>query len=78
MRADKVEIVLDRFGYGTETFKVDDDTARAFVKVCKSEQFFGWIVGMGNAVKLPIEKTWLSRLTDSKKPTRHLGYLLKT
>lgn len=52
VRADKVEIVLDRFGDGAEISKVDDETAKAFVKVRKSEQFFGWIAGMGNAVKI--------------------------
>lgn len=52
VRAEKVEIVLDRFGDGTEISRVDDDTARAFVKVRKSEQFFGWIAGMGNTVKI--------------------------
>lgn len=52
VRADKVEIVLDRFGDGAEVSKVDDETAKAFVKVCKSEQFFGWIAGMGNTVKI--------------------------
>lgn len=52
VRADKVEIVLDRFGDSTEISRVDDDTARAFVKVRKSEQFFGWIAGMGNTVKI--------------------------
>lgn len=52
VRADKVEIVLDRFGNGAEISKVDDLTARAFVKVRKSEQFFGWIAGMGNTVKI--------------------------
>lgn len=52
VRADEVEIVLDRFGDGVELPKVDDEAAKAFVKVRKSEQFFGWIVGMGNAVKI--------------------------
>lgn len=52
VRADKVEIVLDRFGDGVELTKVDDVTAKAFVKVRKSEQFFGWIAGMGNTVKI--------------------------
>ena len=31
---------------------MDDDTAKAYVKVRKSEQFFGWIAGMGNTVKI--------------------------
>lgn len=52
VRADKVEIVLDRFGDCAEISRVDDATACAVVKVCKSEQFFGWIAGLGGAVKI--------------------------
>lgn len=52
VRADKVEIVLDRFGDGAEISKTDDETAKTFVKVRKSEQFFGWIAGMENTVKI--------------------------
>lgn len=52
VRADKVEIVLDRFGDGAEISKVDEVTAKAFVKIRKSEHFFGWIAGMGNTVRI--------------------------
>ena len=52
VRADKVEIVMDRFGEAAQLSKLDDQTARAYVKICKSEQFFGWVAGMGNTVKI--------------------------
>ena len=52
VRADKVEIVMDRFGEAAQLSKLDDETARAYVKICKSEQFFGWVAGMGNTVKI--------------------------
>lgn len=64
VRADKVEIVLDRFGDGTEISKINDDAARAFVKVRKSEQFFGWIAGMGNTVKIAGPKSLVDEYKD--------------
>lgn len=50
--SDKVEIVVDRFGEAAQLSKLDDETARAYVKICKSEQFFGWVAGMGEAVTI--------------------------
>lgn len=52
VRGDKVEIVLDRFGDAARVSRVDDETAEAVVKVRKSEQFFGWIAGLGGAVTI--------------------------
>lgn len=52
VRGDKVEIVLDRFGDHAEISKVGDDEAQAVVKVRKSEQFFGWVAGLGGAVTI--------------------------
>lgn len=52
VNADKVEIIMDRFGEAAEMYKADDDTAKAVVKVHKSEQFFGWLAGLGGTVRL--------------------------
>lgn len=52
VRADKVEIVMDRFGDAAEISRVDDASARAHVRIRKSEQFFGWIAGMGKTVTI--------------------------
>lgn len=71
VQADKVEIVLDHFGNGMKTSKVDDDTARAFVKVHKSVQFFDWVAGMGNTVKITRPKS----LTDEY--IAHLNDLIR-
>ena len=30
----------------------DDETAKAVVKIHKSEQFFGWIAGLGGTVRI--------------------------
>lgn len=48
----KVEIVRDRFGDGAVISRLDDRTARALVKIRKSEQFFGWIAGLGGTVTI--------------------------
>lgn len=52
VRAGKAEIVLDRFGAAAQFSAVDDELARAHVKVCVSEQFFGWVAGMGKTVRI--------------------------
>ncbi|MCI8467923.1 MAG: WYL domain-containing protein [Eggerthellaceae bacterium] len=52
VNADKVEIIMDRFGDAAEMYKAGADTAKAVVKVHKSEQFFGWIAGLGGTVRI--------------------------
>lgn len=71
VKEDKIEIVMDRFGEHVHVSKLNDDTAQAIVKVRVSEQFFGWIVGMGGKVtivkpeKLIHEyKSYLKKLMD--------------
>lgn len=59
-----------RFCDGSETPKVDGNTARVFVKACKSEQFFDWIAGMGT-----LKIAWLKSLVDECK--NYLKALLK-
>jgi predicted DNA-binding transcriptional regulator YafY len=49
---DKVEIITDRFGDAATFVGGEDGTARARVKVCKSQQFFGWVAGMGKAITI--------------------------
>ncbi len=50
--ADHVEIVMDRFGKAAMFSVVDESTAKAIVKIRKSQQFFGWIAGLGNTVRI--------------------------
>lgn len=50
--ADKVEIIIDRFGDMATILAGENGEIKAYVKVCKSEQFFGWIAGMGKAVRI--------------------------
>lgn len=48
----KAEIIRDRFGDAVEWFPYDEATAKAVVKVRKSEPFFGWIAGLGGTVRI--------------------------
>lgn len=50
--ADKVEIIMDRFGDAAEVYEHDKKSAKVIVKICKSESFFGWIAGLGGTVRI--------------------------
>lgn len=52
VRADKVELMTDRFGEGASFSPLDADHARAFVRVQVSPQFFGWVAGMEGLVRI--------------------------
>lgn len=74
---DKVEILTDRFG-DKGTFLAPDlsdsesgPRARMCVKVCKSEQFFGWVAGMGKAVRIEAPERLVREYKD------YLRYLLE-
>lgn len=54
---DKVEIIMDRFGDRADIFPQDDDTAKAVVKIRKSEPFFGWVAGLGGTVRIAEPKS---------------------
>lgn len=48
----KAEIVFDRFGKAAQLYPQPDGSAKAVVKVQKSPQFFGWLAGLGGAVRI--------------------------
>lgn len=50
--AEKVEIITDRFGKAARFLDSNGAEARARVRVCKSEQFFGWVASMGKHVRI--------------------------
>lgn len=50
--ADKIEIIMDRFGEAAEIFAKNKDVGKAVVKIHKSPQFLGWIAGIDGAVKI--------------------------
>ncbi len=48
----KVGIFIDRFGQDVDIRKVNDDVSEAVVDIEVSQQFFGWIFGLGPDVTL--------------------------
>lgn len=69
--ADKVEIITDRFGSAATFLKSNDQEALARVKICKSEQFFGWIASMGKKVRIAGPESLV------KEYHAYLNYLLE-
>lgn len=68
----KAEIIRDVFGKEATYLNPVGEEARARVKVCISEQFFGWVASMGNAVRIVAPKAvvqeyrnYLQALLDS-------------
>ena len=45
-------VVIDRFGKDVVVLKEDDRHFRITVPVAVSNQFFGWVVGLGKAVRI--------------------------
>lgn len=67
---DKVEIITDRFGDAATFLKTDESRAYLCVKVCVSDQFFGWIAGMGKTVQIVEPDSLVQEYRD------YLQYLL--
>lgn len=44
--------VIDRFGRDIMVMKEDADHFRVSVKVAVSNQFYGWVFGLGNMVRI--------------------------
>lgn len=61
---DKVEIITDRFGKGATFLPFDGQQVRARVKVCKSQQFFGWVASMGRAVSIAAPQSLVEEYRD--------------
>ena len=71
VRADAMDIVVDRFGRDVPVFTHEDGSADVSVTVRKSAQFFGWLAGMDGAIDLAGPKAlvneyhaWLKKLAD--------------
>lgn len=65
--ADKIEIIMDRFGDAAEIYAKNKDVGKAVVKVHKSPQFFGWIAGMDGAVRIDGPKSLKQEYKDYLK-----------
>ncbi len=64
VEGDKVEIIMDRFGKSAQWLNHDDETAKVAVKIRKSEQFFGWIAGLGGTVRIDGPKSLKQEYRD--------------
>ena len=60
-----IGVIMDRFGKNIYLRKVDDDTFYVVVEVAVSEQFFGWIFGLGNGVKIVSPKSVVDMMKES-------------
>lgn len=67
VNGDKVEIIRDRFGDTADIYRHDANTAKAVVKVRKSEQFFGWIAGLGATVRIAAPQSLKREYVDYLK-----------
>ena len=47
-----IGVILDRFGTDVMIIPADEDHFRVNVKVSVSSQFFGWLFGLGDGVKI--------------------------
>ena len=45
-------VMIDRFGKDVAMRKIDENTIQARVNVAVSRQFFGWLAGLGAAVRI--------------------------
>lgn len=50
-----IGVVLDRFGTDVQIIKVDDEHFKTPLPVVVSNQFFGWLFGLGNQAKILTE-----------------------
>lgn len=47
-----VGVMIDRFGRDITVIQEDDDHIKVTVPVTVSQQFFGWLTGLGTGVKI--------------------------
>ena len=51
-RKDMANVIVDQFGKGVRMIPVDDEYFKVNVDVAVSDQFFGWLLSLGNKVVL--------------------------
>ena len=56
--ADMMKVIIDRFGEEVNTEIVDDEHFKATVEVSLSPNFFGWLFGFGDKIKL-LKPQWV-------------------
>ncbi|MBR2522011.1 MAG: WYL domain-containing protein [Coriobacteriales bacterium] len=63
VEANAVDSIVDRFGENVTSF-VKDGKAEVHVKVRKSQQFFGWVAGFNNDVKIVAPESVVEEYRD--------------
>lgn len=66
-----IGVAIDRFGQDIPVVKIDDTHFQTMVEVCVSNQFYGWLAGIGTGVEIaePVEerekyKQYLQQLAE--------------
>lgn len=57
-------VIIDRFGKDTLMIRMDDEHFIAHVEVVPSDQFLGWIIGLGGDVKITEPTTVVDRVKE--------------
>ena len=61
---DMANVIIDRFGIGTRLMKVDDEHFEVRVDVQISDQFFGWIIALGDGVEIVGPEDVVEKMAD--------------
>lgn len=62
---DMVGAIIDRFGKDPVIIPVDDTHFRTKVNVTASEQFIGWVIGLGNGIKITAPDFMVQMMKDT-------------
>ena len=60
-------VIVDQFGKDVMMIPVDDEYFKVNVEVAVSDQFFGWVVGIGGGVKIEAPSNVIKRFKDCIK-----------
>ena len=66
-RNDMANVIIDQFGKNVSMRPVDDEYFTVNVDVAVSDQFFGWVVGIGGGVKIEAPKNVKDKFDDCLK-----------
>lgn len=59
---DSIGMIIDRFGRETQIRKVDEEHFRATVRVVVSDNFLGWVIGLGDHVQIAEPENVVERM----------------
>lgn len=66
-RNDMANVIVDQFGKDVMMIPVDDEYFKVNVEVAVSDQFFGWVVGIGGGVKIEAPENVRDKFNDCLK-----------